>query len=146
MIWKIWWTKSSLKLFLKKIDSLIRYKTMNNSDSGENFQQLYDDVKKYVFLQSEYIKVEFVEKLTILLSTLLIITLITVLGVIALFYLFFSIAYALVPIVGSLSISFCIIAGIYILLIGLLVFLRKTLVINPLVKFLSNLFLTNPKK
>src|ERR1035437_3916912 len=119
---------------------------MNTQDSSENIKQLYDEVKKYVFLQSEYIKVEFVEKLTILLSTLLIITLITVLAVIALFYLFFSFAYALVPIVGSLSVSFSIIAGIYILLIGLLVFIRKNLVINPLVKFLSDLFLTKPQK
>ncbi len=119
---------------------------MNTSDPAENFKQLYDDVKKYVFLQSEYIKVEFVEKLTILLSTLLIITLITVLAVIALFYLFFSFAYALVPIVGSLSVSFSIIAGIYIVLIGLLVLFRKILVINPLVKFLSDLFLTKPQK
>jgi len=119
---------------------------MNTSDSGENFKQLYDDVKKYIFLQSEYIKVEFVEKLTILLSTLLIITLISVFGVIALFYLFFSLAYALVPLVGSLSVSFGIIAGIYIILIGLLILLRKHIVINPLVKFLSDLFLTKPNK
>lgn len=119
---------------------------MNTQDSSENIKQLYDEVKKYVFLQSEYIKVEFVEKLTILLSTLLIITLMIVLAVIALFYLFFSFAYALVPVVGSLSISFSIIAGIYIILIGLLVLFRKSLVINPMVKFLSDLFLIKTKK
>ncbi len=112
----------------------------------ENFQQLYDDVKKYIFLQSEYMKVEFVEKLTILLSTLLIITLITVLAIIALFYLFFSLAYALLPVVGSLSASFGIIAGIYVILIGVLFFLRKKLVINPIVNFLSKLFLTKINK
>jgi len=112
----------------------------------ENFQQLYDDVKKYVFLQTEYIKVEFVEKLTILLSTLLITTLIIVLAVIALFYLFFSLAYALVPVLGSISVCFGIISGVYVLLIGLLILLRKRIVINPLVKFLSNLFLSSPNK
>ena len=86
---------------------------INNPEPVENFQQLYEDVKKYVFLQMEYVKVEFVEKLTILLSTLLILTLITVLAIIALFYLFFSLAYAIEPVVGSLSISFGIIAGIW---------------------------------
>lgn len=119
---------------------------IKSSEPVENFQQLYDDVKKYVSLQSEYLKVEFVEKLTILLSTLLIIILITVLAIIALFYLFFSLAYALLPIVGGLSASFCIIAGIYLILIGILFLLRKQLVINPLVKFLSNLFLTKINK
>ena len=118
----------------------------NNQEPVENFQQLYDDVKKYVFLQTEYIKIEFVEKLTILLSTLLIITLITVLAIIALFYLFFSLAYAVEPVVGSLSGSFAIISGIYVVLIGLLFLLRKQLIITPLVKFLSNLFLTKINK
>ncbi|HJV76835.1 MAG TPA: phage holin family protein [Paludibacter sp.] len=116
---------------------------MNNTkEPAENFQQLYEDVKKYVVLQTEYVKVEFVEKLTILLSTLLIISLIIVLAIIALFYLFFSIAYAVEPLVGSLSLSFGIISIIYLGLIGLLILLRKRIIINPLVKFLSNLFLS----
>ena len=119
---------------------------MNTQEPVENFQQLYDDVKKYVFLQTEYIKVEFVEKLTILLSTLLIVTLLIVLAIIALFYLFFSLAYALEPVLGSLSVSFGIISGIYVILIGILLLLRNRIVINPLVKFLSNLFLTKTDK
>jgi len=115
----------------------------NTPEPAESFQQLYADLKKYVELQAEYLKVEFVEKLTILVSTLLIIILITVLAVAALFYLFFSLAYALEPLLGSLAVSFAIISGIYVLLISFLVILRKRLIINPLVKFLSNLFLKN---
>ena len=115
----------------------------NTPEPAESFQQLYADLKKYVELQAEYLKVEFVEKLTILVSTLLIIIIITVLAVAALFYLFFSLAYALEPLLGSLATSFAIISGIYVLLILFLIILRKQLVINPLVKFLSNLFLKN---
>jgi hypothetical protein len=108
----------------------------------DNFQQLYVDVKKYVELQAEYIKVDLVEKLTILLSTLVIITIIIVLVIAALFYCFFALAYALEPILGSLSISFGIISGFYVLLIAVFVLFRKQIVINPLVKFLSKLFLS----
>ena len=115
----------------------------NTPEPAESFQQLYADLKKYVELQAEYLKVEFVEKLTILVSTLLIIIIITVLAIAALFYLFFSLAYALEPLLGSLAISFAIISGIYVLLILFLIILRKQLVINPLVKFLSKLFLKN---
>lgn len=118
----------------------------NTPEQTENFQQLYDDVKKYIFLQTEYIKVEFVEKLTILLSTLLIITLIIVLAIIALFYLFFSLAYAFEPIVGSLGASFGIISGVYVFLIVVLYLLRKQFIITPMVKFLSNLFLSKINK
>ena len=114
---------------------------MNYQEPVENFQQLYDDLKKYVELQTDYVKVEFVEKMTILLSTLLIITLVIILAIAALFYLFFSLAYALVPVVGSLAISFFIISGIYLLLIALLFLFRKKLIVNPLVRFLSKLFL-----
>jgi hypothetical protein len=118
---------------------------MNPQEPAENFQQLYEEVKNYVSLQTEYVKVEFVEKLTILLSAILIVSLITVLAIITLFYLFFSLAYVLEPIVGGLSVSFAIIAGLYVILMGLLIFLRKKIIINPLVKFLSNLFLSKTK-
>ena len=114
---------------------------MNYDEPIENFQQLYNDLKKYVELQTDYLKVEFVEKLSILLSTLLIVIIAIILVVAGLFYLFFSLAYALVPLVGSLAISFLIISGIYLLLIIFLFILRKKLIINPLVRFLSKLFL-----
>lgn len=118
----------------------------NNQDPTTNFQQLYIDVKKYVELQTEYLKVEFVEKLAILLSTLIIITIILVLVIAALFYLFFSLAYTLEPVLGSLALSFGIISGVYVLLIAVFVSFRKQFVINPLVKFLTNLFLTKTNK
>lgn len=119
---------------------------INDQDPSTNFQQLYDDVKKYVELQTEYVKVDFVEKLTILLSALLIIALVIVLAIAALFYLFFSFAYALEHVLGSLAVSFSIISGIYVVLIVLFVIFRRQIVINPLVKFLTNLFLTKPNK
>ncbi len=115
---------------------------INTQDPVENFQQLYDDVKKYIQLQTEYVKVEFVEKLTVLISALLIIFLIIILIMGAFFYLFFSIAYLIEPFVGSLAGSFSIISAFYLLLTVLFFMFRKKLVINPLVRFLSRLFLT----
>ncbi len=114
---------------------------INTQDPVENFQQLYDDVKKYIQLQTEYVKVEFVEKLTVLVSALLIIFLVIILIMGALFYLFFSVAYLLEPIAGSMTISFLIISAFYLLLTFLLFVFRKKLIINPLVRFLSRLFL-----
>ena len=115
---------------------------INTQDPVENFQQLYDDVKKYIQLQTEYVKVEFVEKLTVLISALLIIFLIIILIMGVLFYLFFSVAYLIEPIVGSLAGSFSIISAFYLLLTFLFFMFRKRLVINPLVRFLTRLFLT----
>jgi Putative Actinobacterial Holin-X, holin superfamily III len=107
----------------------------------DNFEQLYSDLKQYVKLQTELVKVEFVEKLTILLSAFIIVSLVIALAFGGLFYLFFSLAYTLESVVGSLELAFAIIAGLYLLLILILVVFRKSLVVNPIVRFLSNLFL-----
>lgn len=112
----------------------------------ENLQQLFADVKKYISLQKEYTKLELVEKLTILVSTLIMVLIIIILGMISLFYLLFTLAYILEPFVGGLKISFAIIAGINILLILCVVYFREKLIIKPMVNFLANLFFNDPKK
>ena len=114
----------------------------NAPNPTDNFQELYEGVKKYLALNIELAKVEFVEKLSILLARSLIVLLILLLASGVLFYLFFALAYSLEEIVGSLALSYCVISTFYLLLIGALVLFRKQLIINPVVKFLSQLFLT----
>ncbi len=65
---------------------------------------------------------------------------------VALFYLFFTLAYILEPFVGGLMASFAIIAGINLAIIAIIVIFRKRLIISPLVNFLANLFLTDSNK
>ena len=98
--------------------------------SIENIQQLFAEFKK----------------LTILLSTLIMILVLTILGMVALFYLLFALAYILEPLVGGLMVSFGIIAGINVLLIAIIYFFRRQLIISPMVNFLANLFLNDSNK
>lgn len=114
--------------------------------SIENIQQLFAEFKKFLVLQKEYTKLELTEKLTILLSTLIMILVLTILGMVALFYLLFALAYILEPLVGGLMVSFGIIAGINIILIAIICFFRRQLIISPMVNFLANLFLNDPDK
>ena len=97
--------------------------------SIENFQQLFFEFKKYLELQKEY--------------TMIVVLII--LGMVALFYLLFALAYVLEPLVGGLMASFAIIAGINILIMALVIIFRKQLIISPMVNFLANLFLTDSK-
>ena len=97
--------------------------------SIENFQQLFFEFKKYLELQKEYTKLELTEKLTILFSTLIMVLVLIILGM-----------------VGGLMASFAIIAGINVLLIALVIIFRKQLIISPMVNFLANLFLTDSNK
>ena len=109
----------------------------------DNLQELLKEVKHYVDLQKDYVKLDITHKLTVLLSTLILILILVVLGMIALFYLSFTLAYVLEPLVGGLTTSYAIITG-GILLIGILIYWGRQRIINqPLTKFHANLLLND---
>ncbi|MEJ8764008.1 LPXTG cell wall anchor domain-containing protein [Phocaeicola sp. HCN-40430] len=114
--------------------------------SIDNLESLVKEMKKYIELQGEYLKFDLVEKLTVLLGTLILILLITVLSMMAVFYFSFMLVYALEPITGSLTGSYAMIGGIILLLAFLIYIYRKKLIFQPMVNFLSHLFLDNPNK
>ena len=106
-----------------------------NDKNIDNLQQLLAELKKYAELQKDYVKLHLVEKLTILISTLILVFILLILGIIALFYLSFTLAYVLAPHVGGLMASYGIITGCIILLILLIVLFRKRLIVQPMVNF-----------
>ena len=112
-----------------------------NDKTIDNLQSLVTEIKKYVDLQKDYVKLDITHKLTVLLSTLILI--LVVIGMIALLYLSFTLAYVLEPHVGGLMNSYAIITGV-ILLIGALIYLfRQRLIVQPLTTFLANLFIND---
>lgn len=113
----------------------------SDDNSLDRIQQLFTEIKKYVELQKEYTKLEITEKLSILLSTLILVLLVVTLSMVALFYASFMLAYILEPYVGGLMVSFGIIASFHLILISLLIYFRRKWIINPMVKFLAELFL-----
>ena len=109
----------------------------------DSLQALLTEVKHYVDLQKDYVKLDITHKLTVLLSTLILILILVVLGMIALFYLSFTLAYVLEPLVGGLTTSYAIITG-GILLLGALIYgCRQRLIIQPLTNFLANVLLND---
>ena len=111
--------------------------------SIDTLQQLFHEFRKYLNLQKEYTKLEVTEKLSILLSTLILLLVVITLGMVALFYLSFALAYVLAPLVGGLMGSFGILACFHILLIILIILFRKRLIMQPMVNFLANLLLND---
>lgn len=112
-----------------------------NDKSIDNLTELFKEVKKYLKLQGEYVKLELVEKLTILLSTLTLIFVLIILGTMAAFYLSFMLVYVLASATGSLVAGYAIIGGILILLAFIIYRLRQKLIFQPMVNFLARLFL-----
>lgn len=114
--------------------------------SNESIQQLISEAKTYLDLQKDYIRLEMTEKLTILLSTLILVLIMVVLGMVALFYFSFTLAYVLAPFVGGLMVSFGLITLFLILVILFIYYKRERLIVSPMVNFLAKIFLKESEK
>lgn len=110
-----------------------------NDNTINNLQSLFAEMKHYIELQKNYIKLDIIYKLTVLLSTLILLFILIVLSMITLFYLSFTLAYVLEPIVGGLTISYAIITGGILIITALIYVCRQTIIIQPLTNFLANL-------
>lgn len=135
--------ESACFLYLYTPTINIKRLMFSNDKNIDNLEALYREIRQYVLLQGAYLKYDLVEKLTILLATLLLIFVLTVLGIMALFYFSYMLVYTLDSFVGSLIGSYAII-GVMVLLIAFGIYrFRRQLIFNPMVRFLSNLFLNN---
>ena len=118
----------------------------SDDSSIENFKQLFLDLRKYIDLQKEYTKLEITEKLTKIFSTLIMVFILIALGMLALFYSLFALAYLLAPALGSLAASFGIIVLILLVICVIIAIFRKELIIHPVVNYLANIFLNSSNK
>ena len=117
-----------------------------NDKSIDTLEELFKETKKYLQLQGEYVKLDLVHKLTILLSTLMLILVMAILGAMALFYLSFMLIYAIDSVINSLTASYAIV-GISLLLVAFIVYrMRQKIIIRPTVNFLAQLFLDDHHK
>lgn len=107
----------------------------------DNLQTLLTEMKHYADLQKDYIKLDIAHKLTVLLSTLILTFVLAGLGLIALLYLSFTLAYLLEGYVGGLMNSYAIITGVVVLTCLLIYLCRQRMIIQPLTRFLTNLML-----
>lgn len=113
----------------------------SNDNNVETIAQFIEVAKHYVGLQSEYVRLDIVEKLVRLITVLSIVTILALLLLISLIYLSFAGAYALATQTGMAP-AFCIVGGAYLLVIILFLIYRKRLIERPLVRLLSSIFLS----
>ena len=117
-----------------------------NDKSIDNLEALFKEIKKHIELQGQYIKLDLVEKLTILLSTLILILALIILGAMALYYFSFMLVYALVPVVGSIIASYAVIGAVILIAAIGIYLMRRKLIFQPMVNFLARLFLEDSHK
>ena len=111
-----------------------------------SYKELWVEVKKYFNLQVDYMKLTALEKLTILLSAMTFVGVIIVLSACALFFLSAAFVSWLDTILTCTWLANLITCGIVIILILIAFCFKKTLIINPVTRFVTKLFLNPPQK
>lgn len=113
----------------------------SNDRNIDNIGQLVEVVKHYIGLQSEYVKLDVIDKIERLFTAIAIAATFALLLLLALIYLSFALAYALQPLLGSVG-AFGLVAGGYIFILILFVAFRKAWIERPLVRFLASLLMS----
>lgn len=114
----------------------------SNSKNIERIGKLLLEFKKYLELQKEFVKLDATEKMTVILSAILIVTVLLLLGSIVLLFLTFALAYYLGDVLGSLSLGFGLISAFILLLTVIFYLNRNRMVIQPMARFMTKLILT----
>lgn len=104
------------------------------------YTDLWEELKKFFSLQVDYVKLTAVEKLVVLLSAIALVAVLLILGACVLFYLSFAIVYLLVDVIGCVWGAYLIVSGIFVVLSLIVFAMRKTLILDPVAKFLTKLF------
>lgn len=102
---------------------------------------LFVDVKDYFLLQKDYITLDLVEKLTILLSAISLGFILMCMSLLVLFYLSFTLIYLMAPLVGGLTVAFAIMTAILLCIAILLYLKRKSWIIAPITKGIASVLL-----
>ena len=114
----------------------------SNDKNVETIAHLIEVLKHYIGLQSEYVKLDVIEKVVRLLTVITIVVVFCTILLISLIYFSFAAAFALQALVGSLMWAFLIVAGGYLLLLFVFILLRHRLIERPLVRFLGSLLMS----
>ncbi len=112
----------------------------------ELISQLFADAKRYAELRLQLTKVDLVSKLAILLAALILGAVLFMLFTIVILFLSYTAAAMLATWLGSMSAACAVIAGCYLLVAVVVYANRRRWIVTPLARFLSKLFLSNPKQ
>ena len=106
-----------------------------------SYKELFAEIKKYVTLQVDYTKYTVTEKMVVLLSATATALILGALGFGVLFYLSIALAGYVAEVGDCQWGAHAIVAGIYALLLVFAMIMRKPMIVDPIARFLSKLFL-----
>ncbi len=111
-----------------------------------DYKKLFSEARKYFSLEWDYTKLTAVEKLAILLSAIAFLAVVIIIAAYALHYLFSALISVLASAMGCVWGAQLIAAGILLLLLLVVFAFKKRLIVDPVARFVSKLFLTPDDK
>lgn len=110
-----------------------------------SYKDLWAEVKKYLTLQVDYVKLTALEKLTILAAAMVFVCIVIVISACALFFLSAAFVAWLDSILCCTWLANLITCGVVLLLLMIVIGLKKTLIIDPVSRFITKLFMNPPQ-
>lgn len=110
------------------------------ADKENRFKTIWLELRQYFELNIEYAKLTAAEKIAVLLTATATMAVCGLMALIILFFLSIAAVHWL-ALVMSLALAYTIMATFNILLLGLVLFFRKPLIIDPITQFVSKLIL-----
>lgn len=111
-----------------------------------SYKELWSEIKKYLTLQIDYAKLTAVEKITILVTSMTFLGIVIILSTCALYFLSEALVDWLVQMLKNECIANLIVCGVFLFLLLIVFMFKKALIINPVARFVTKLFLNPPKK
>ena len=118
---------------------------MPDTDNRSFFRQIFEEGKKYLTLQFDYVKLTATEKISLIGSMTLVLILALIFMTGAMFYLSFALVYLMEPYIGLMW-SYAVLAGIALLCAVVVIVFRTPLIINPITRFLTKVLLSDNDK
>jgi len=115
------------------------------NEKSNSIQAVFDSLKRLISLQLGYARLTAAEKCTVLLSATAFYSIAVILATLVLIFISVGIGHLLAGTwVGQFAYLF--VAGLYAVLLVLLIVFRKRLIVNPVARFMSKLFVEPPKE
>lgn len=116
---------------------------MPQTENASGVRTLLNTVSRYLSLLIEDTKLNVAEKITRLVSAAALFLLLTIVITIAMVFLSIVLSLVLSHAFGPLA-GFTIVAGFYVVLGGVLFLARKSIIVNPIARFISSMILDAP--
>ena len=106
-----------------------------------NYKKLFAEGRKYFSLEWDYTKLTAVEKMAVLLSSIAFVAVVIIIGTFALAYVLSALISVLASALGCTWGAQLIAAGILLLLLLVVFAFKRQLIVDPVARFVSKLFL-----